>query len=67
MAEENGEVKAGEAPTGAVDDATAAAAVVAQGSTALASPILVFLNSASGGKMGPKVMEKIRVLIPESQ
>ena len=44
-----------------------AAESVAQGSTALASPILVFLNSASGGKMGPKVLEKIRALIPESQ
>ena len=43
------------------------AEAVAQGSTALASPILVFLNSASGGKMGPKVLEKIRALIPESQ
>lgn len=35
--------------------------------TTPASPVLVFLNSASGGKMGPKVLEKIRALIPESQ
>lgn len=39
----------------------------AASTTTPASPVLVFLNSASGGKMGPKVLEKIRVLIPESQ
>lgn len=75
--EENGEVKvssedmheqpAAAAIVAASPDDAAAAAAVAQGSTALASPILVFLNSASGGKMGPKVLEKIRALIPEAQ
>ncbi|CBJ32618.1 diacylglycerol kinase [Ectocarpus siliculosus] len=39
----------------------------AASTTTPASPVLVFLNSASGGKMGPKVLEKIRALIPESQ
>lgn len=49
------------------EDAAAAGATAVQGSTATASPVLVFLNSASGGKMGPKVLEKISDLIPESQ
>lgn len=29
--------------------------------------VIVFLNSSSGGRMGPKVLEKVRELIPESQ
>ncbi len=54
---------------GAGADAAAdpANAQLAASSSTTASPILVFLNSASGGKMGPKVLDKIRVLIPESQ
>lgn len=30
-------------------------------------PIIVFMNSASGGRMGPKVLERIRTLIPNSR
>lgn len=82
MPEQNGEVevKASEAEklpeqqaaavaaTSSSPDAAAAAAVAEEPpTTTLASPILVFLNSASGGKMGPKVKEKIRIQIPDSQ
>lgn len=57
------------APTAAqlpAPDAGEAAAAAATSETE-APPVLVFLNSASGGKMGPKVKEKIGGLIPESQ
>lgn len=54
-------------PAADASAAAAEAAAVAQESTTPSLPVLVFLNSASGGKMGPKVLEKIRELIPESQ
>lgn len=80
MMEENAEVKVSEATENNGIGAAAAGAGAAatdsgnalplRAATTAASPsppVLVFLNSASGGKMGPKVLEKIRVLIPESQ
>ncbi|CAM9764700.1 unnamed protein product [Scytosiphon promiscuus] len=74
----NGEVKAGDQATkqqpeaGYSKDAAAAQLSAPDSREAAAAvgeapPVLVFLNSASGGKMGPKVKEKIGVLIPESR
>lgn len=55
-----------EAPEDINADANDAAQRV-QPAKSLEKNVIVFLNSSSGGRMGPKVLEKVRELIPESQ
>lgn len=54
-----------EAPEDTITDASDAAQRAQP--KLLEKNVIVFLNSSSGGRMGPKVLEKVRELIPESQ
>lgn len=49
------------------DEENTAGGVAAQGVPISSPPVLVFLNSNSGGRMGPRVLEEVRKLIPNSQ
>lgn len=49
------------------DEEKTAGSVTAQDVPSSSPPVLVFLNSTSGGRMGPRVLEEVRKLIPNSR